>query len=66
MAPLSPRRRCFILLCLAAIQISQAAVQVRVLLLCPFSSSCNLVTEELPVPCNYPPLGFKVFLILMF
>lgn len=30
MAPLSPRRRCFILLCLAAIQISQAAVQVRV------------------------------------
>lgn len=31
MAPLSPRRRCFILLCLAAIQISQAAVQVRVI-----------------------------------
>lgn len=31
MATLSPRRRCFILLCLAAIQISQAAVQVRVI-----------------------------------
>lgn len=31
MAPLSPRRRCFILLCLAAVHISHAAVQVRVI-----------------------------------
>lgn len=67
MAPLSPRRRCFILLCLAAIQISQAAVQVRLIYYSVlFLVAVILWQKSSLFPSDYPPLGFKVFLILMF